>query len=829
MPSKNGNAPLIILISTVLSSIALATPPQALAVMPFAGSGTSQAFTFTFSDSSGWAAVSVVDIVVNSYFNGVGACYFAFVPSGSSSGSFYLVDDADGGYAPGSPMSLSSGGSLQNSQCVVNATGSSFSASGPSLTLTVSITFKSAFVGNKLVYAAAQDAGGNSGWQALGAWTITPVPVTPIQVAAVSPLRGPFSATFIPGGGALMQLTFTNVNGWGNTPILDVLINDYLDGDHACYFAFVPTGSSSGYFDLVADLVAGGYATGSPMYTGSSGTTQNSQCTVSASGSSVSISGNTLTLTVNLTFPAAFIGNKGVYVAGRDNLNNSGWQGLSTWSVGGPPHVSTDLTDFIACIGSSGTAQTCMLSPARYPVPVPAPGETVGLKIGRSNIIITGGGGPGDTILYRGDPSLAYIMRPSTAVTNVTISNLTFDGNRYGFGTGPTGGISCLGPGPPNPGYWDLDTSGGGALTVEWSDFNNAPDTAVLLGGAGSTVSLSNFGNGGAGIGANGSYNSMEPAAESATRATAVYVTDGTGAWYNNISYAGTAGITLNGDRQVAYGNWLFNNRYELSDGHGGGQLTLNGPSPTSPVQSSNSVVAGNVTNGNLWPQVPTPSTVNGCAMPTGQTNNGLEVYGFGHVLYNNEAYNHTGAGMIFTGGCQGSNTNPLVPPYPCPVGQITISGVNYLDTSDSPKFVEGNKGGGIVFRSGPNTFMGPYGSATGVTLDNLLVYNNAFYGVALEGVTNDTAHNNPIPVALNSAGGGPYVGFINSTCMVGNTNNTIPSSWSAPLAHPLPLGSTPYSFYYPPYDGGACPTNNQSNAAPAPSNIPGWFWGPIP
>jgi len=66
-----------------------------------------------------------------------------------------------------------------------------------------------------------------------------------------------------------------------------------------------------------------------------SGTVSNSQCTVSAAGSSASGSGNTLTLLLNLSFTPAFDGNQVIYMAARDSTdaNNSGWQALGSWTV----------------------------------------------------------------------------------------------------------------------------------------------------------------------------------------------------------------------------------------------------------------------------------------------------------------------------------------------------------------------------------------------------------------------------------------------------------------------------------------------------------------
>jgi hypothetical protein len=75
--------------------------------------------TFTFSESSGYSSLAVVDVLINSYITGVKACYFAFVPTSATGGYLYLVDDAgDGHYVSGSPMYIpTASGTLQNSQC----------------------------------------------------------------------------------------------------------------------------------------------------------------------------------------------------------------------------------------------------------------------------------------------------------------------------------------------------------------------------------------------------------------------------------------------------------------------------------------------------------------------------------------------------------------------------------------------------------------------------------------------------------------------------------------------------------------------------------------
>jgi len=147
----------------------------------------------------------------------------------------------------------------------------------------------------------------------------------------------PVSAT--PAAGSATQqsfaFAFSDPNGYADFQVVDVVINNVLDGRHACYAAFTPSGAGSGSLYLVDD---GGDA-GGPypgMLLPGSGTVSNSQCSISGSGSGVSSSGNTPTLTLAITFTGSFSGNKVFYMSAEDKaMNNSGWQALGTWNVPG--------------------------------------------------------------------------------------------------------------------------------------------------------------------------------------------------------------------------------------------------------------------------------------------------------------------------------------------------------------------------------------------------------------------------------------------------------------------------------------------------------------
>jgi len=297
--------------------------PTAVSVS-LAGTGSSQTFTFTFSDPSGWQSLGVVDILINRFLNGSHACYIAF---SSPSGMLYLVDDTgDAGGPFAGTMALPGTGSVSNSQCTVNGTGSSAVGSGTTLTLTLNIAFSSSFAGNKVIYTAARDTGtGNSGWLALGTWGAPGAVATVTEALGVSPASGS-------GASQIYTFTFSDSNGWQDLGVVDLLMNSFLNGRNACYIAYSAPSNTLYLVDDAGD--AGGPFAGTLVLPGN-GTISNSQCTINGTGSSAVGSGNTLTLTLNMSFAGSFVGNRILYTAARNGSGtaNSGWQALGAWAV----------------------------------------------------------------------------------------------------------------------------------------------------------------------------------------------------------------------------------------------------------------------------------------------------------------------------------------------------------------------------------------------------------------------------------------------------------------------------------------------------------------
>src|SRR5205085_6094278 len=96
--------------------------------------------TAVYSDTVGYTSLSYVHLLVNSSLNAANACYVAYQ---RSSNTLILLNDAGTSWL--GPITAGSAGTLQNSQCVLNGSGSSATGFGNSLTFTASLSFKSPF------------------------------------------------------------------------------------------------------------------------------------------------------------------------------------------------------------------------------------------------------------------------------------------------------------------------------------------------------------------------------------------------------------------------------------------------------------------------------------------------------------------------------------------------------------------------------------------------------------------------------------------------------------------------------------------------------------
>ena len=146
---------------------------------------------------------------------------------------------------------------------------------------------------------------------------------------SVSPLR-----STVPAGTAqLYTLSLTDSKGANDIGIVNLLVNNAIDGRRGCYLAYVASSKTLFLVDDAGD--AGGPFAGGMTLNGAAGSIQNSQCTVSSAGSSAVPAGNLLTLTLNITFQSGFSGNRILYAAGRDGFgaNSTDWQATGTVTI----------------------------------------------------------------------------------------------------------------------------------------------------------------------------------------------------------------------------------------------------------------------------------------------------------------------------------------------------------------------------------------------------------------------------------------------------------------------------------------------------------------
>lgn len=344
-----------------------------------------------------------------------------------------------------------------------------------------------------------------------------------------------------------------------------------------------------------------------------------------------------------------------------------------------------DIATFRTCITGSGSSCT---------VPTGTHSVCAVLTIGNSNLaLITGGSSdPDDTVLQRGDGYVSQMMSWSSAAQGLVIEYLTFDGNRWAFGSPPMSGhttapnLSCLDE--QSTTYYDLNLYGATIATVQHVNFVNSPLHALYLRGSvhgvgtASTVSYSNFGDLGD--------------STKATRASGVLLgAQYGGSYYNNMYYSGTTGLTIfQGTNQIAYGNYLFSNFYEQGGNQGGVLFTY--------IDSGGTTVASNEMDGNFWTS-PATGTINGCPTYGVGTPSGVEAHGDSQYFYNNEIKNNTAYGMAVGVGLNDTSN-------------IHISSSNPFDANDPAKYIHDNYYQGISLSTVDN-----------VTLDAVRVCNTGY------------------------------------------------------------------------------------------------------
>jgi N-acetylneuraminic acid mutarotase len=331
--------------------------PTTISVTPSSGSTATVSFSAVYSDGNGASDLTTVYLLVNNSPSAASSC---FVEYNRPANTYRLINDS--GTTWSNP--IGSGQSFSNSQCTVSPSGTSM-ASGNNLTVTFPITFTSAFSGAKKVSLLAMDgAGGNSGWNERGSWTVPGAQTgqgTP-SLISLAPLTGTgttgiFTAKFAhsagrPGHylGYLLFLPTPNVVNY-------VAIGSCLIEYNSLGGAF----NGKGGMRLVDDAGTAwiGPVQGVPLAP-TTPALSNSACTVNVSGATATFTGNDMIVTVPVTFKTA--GLTPVLGTFLQELDVNGqWTGMTqfgNWVLPGAPVKLGPAVVSLSSSQVSGTSAT---------------------------------------------------------------------------------------------------------------------------------------------------------------------------------------------------------------------------------------------------------------------------------------------------------------------------------------------------------------------------------------------------------------------------------------------------------------------------------------
>jgi len=324
--------------TSVTQSFSVSAPvvvgPSIVSVTPNSGTGTTQAFTTVVSDSNGGAALNAIYVLFNGSVTAANGCYVQYHPA---SNQLFLKNDA--GTANLGPLTPGVAGTVANSQCTVSGIGSSYTTSGNDGTLVLALTFASGTAANNIYVFGGDKNGSNSGWVKEGTWGGAAAAPT---VVSLTPNAGSASTqTF--------NVVVSDTNGAAHLNAFYVLFNTSVTAAHGCYVLYEPL---AGVLYLKSD---DGTTNSAPLTPGGTGSVSNSQCTLSAAGSSYATNGNTATLGLAIAFSGNPLINIYVYAADK-NGKNSGFVQEGTWGASAGPPSAISVTP------SSGTGSSQIFS-----------------------------------------------------------------------------------------------------------------------------------------------------------------------------------------------------------------------------------------------------------------------------------------------------------------------------------------------------------------------------------------------------------------------------------------------------------------------------------
>jgi hypothetical protein len=287
--------------------------PQATSVVPNAGTGTGQRFSFTMTDVGGSANLIAMAMLFNNSINLNNACSLVW---DSLKGTISLAwDNQTLGATPVTPGTTQT---ASNAQCTLNAIDSTITYTPTTVTVTVDIAFKANFNGAKNIYLYAAEAYTNSGYVTVGTWTVTS--------------GSPVATSVSPSSGAGHFLTFDfNASDSANQANITSATMLFTTGSpantvNACYVVFNRVTVQVGLYDDTGTILnMKGFGSSSPL--------SNSQCAVGYAAVGLP-GGNNVQFILQLLFTTGpFSGAKTVYFDVNEPSATTGWVDIGSWTT----------------------------------------------------------------------------------------------------------------------------------------------------------------------------------------------------------------------------------------------------------------------------------------------------------------------------------------------------------------------------------------------------------------------------------------------------------------------------------------------------------------
>jgi hypothetical protein len=287
---------------------------DAVSITPNSGTGVTRSFSAVFTDSLG----VTTDLKVARVRFGASTVSACVVDYNAMTNQVRLLDDA-GVAPPFGPFT----GTLSNSQCRVDLAQSSATPGGTTLTLNLRVAFTANLFGPQPIFLRANGnfGGATTGWIARGTWDVNAA----VQAVSVTPNAGSgtaqsFALAFSDSEGVAADLKAARVrfSGGSGPCVID-------------YNAMTNQVRMQNDFGEWGNFKNFGVGT----------IDNNSQCSLNLATSSATPSGTNLTLTLALTFKAAFAGPKTIDMRANSNVGSTtGWvqRGTFTVTTSAPPN-----------------------------------------------------------------------------------------------------------------------------------------------------------------------------------------------------------------------------------------------------------------------------------------------------------------------------------------------------------------------------------------------------------------------------------------------------------------------------------------------------------